>query len=87
MTPTDALAQLLRTAHLPAQALDCADITGTDPVAPSSFRVGTAAQGSIASRTARDRRCIANSAADFRRDGRPSLARTGAPRDRSATPG
>ena len=48
MTPTDALAQLLRTAHLPAQALDCADLTGADPVAPSSFRVGTAAQCSIA---------------------------------------
>ena len=35
MTPTDALAQLLRTAHLPAQALDGADLTGADPVAPS----------------------------------------------------
>lgn len=48
MTPTDVLAQLLRTAGLPAQALDFADLTGADPVVTSSFRVGTAAQSTIA---------------------------------------
>lgn len=48
MTPTDVLAQLLHGAGIPAQALDFADLTGADPVAPSSFRVGTAAQSTIA---------------------------------------
>lgn len=33
---------------LPTQALDCADLSGADPVLPSSFAVGTAAQTSIA---------------------------------------
>lgn len=33
---------------LPAQALDCVDFAGADPVLPSSFAVGTAAQTSIA---------------------------------------
>lgn len=48
MTPTDILAQLLRNAGIPAEALDYANLTGAEPVAPSSFRVGTAAQSSIA---------------------------------------
>ncbi len=33
---------------LPAQALDCADLSGADPVLPSSFAVGTSAQTCIA---------------------------------------
>ena len=48
MTPSDTLAQLWQTAGLPAEALAYADLRGADPVAPSSFCVGTAAQASIA---------------------------------------
>ena len=33
---------------LPTQALDCVDLSGADPVLPSSFAVGMAAQSSIA---------------------------------------
>ena len=33
---------------LPTQALDWVDLSGADPVLPSSFAVGTAAQTSIA---------------------------------------
>jgi len=42
------LADLLATANLPASLLDLADLPGQDPVLPSSFVVGTAAQTSIA---------------------------------------
>jgi crotonobetainyl-CoA:carnitine CoA-transferase CaiB-like acyl-CoA transferase len=43
-----ALAGLLRTAGLDAALATRADLTGADPVLPSSFRVGEAAQASIA---------------------------------------
>jgi crotonobetainyl-CoA:carnitine CoA-transferase CaiB-like acyl-CoA transferase len=43
-----ALAHLWQRGGLPAAALDCAALTGHDPVFPSSFAVGTAAQASIA---------------------------------------
>jgi crotonobetainyl-CoA:carnitine CoA-transferase CaiB-like acyl-CoA transferase len=42
------LADLWRLAELPESALDCAHLTGTDPVYPSSFAVATAAQSTIA---------------------------------------
>ncbi len=42
------LASLWQLAGLPREALDCARLTGGDPVYPSSFRVATAAQASIA---------------------------------------
>ena len=48
MSPTAALACLWHHGGLPAQALDHAVLTGSDPVFPSSFAVGTAAQTSIA---------------------------------------
>ncbi len=48
MTPRQALGGLWQLAGLPAQALDHAHLTGADPVLPSSFAVGTAAQASIA---------------------------------------
>ncbi|MEP6826204.1 MAG: CoA transferase [Ramlibacter sp.] len=48
MAPRDALAQLWQLAGLPGDALAYADLTGADPVFPSSFAVGTAAQASIA---------------------------------------
>ncbi len=48
MSPTDALAGLWRLGQLPADALGRVSLTGVDPVLPSSFRVGTAAQASIA---------------------------------------
>jgi crotonobetainyl-CoA:carnitine CoA-transferase CaiB-like acyl-CoA transferase len=49
VTPArEALAQLWRSTGLPQQALDFADLAGRDPVFPSSFAVGTAAQASIA---------------------------------------
>ena len=47
-TPARALADLWHTGGLPAQALNHAVLTGGDPVFPSSFAVGTAAQTSIA---------------------------------------
>jgi crotonobetainyl-CoA:carnitine CoA-transferase CaiB-like acyl-CoA transferase len=42
------LAALWSTAGLPADALGYAELTGADPVLPSSFRMGEAAQASIA---------------------------------------
>jgi hypothetical protein len=42
------LASLWQLAGLPGDALDCARLTGSDPVYPSSFRVATAAQSTIA---------------------------------------
>ena len=47
-TPQDALAHLWSLAGLRPNALAAATLTGADPVQPSSFRVGTAAQASIA---------------------------------------
>ena len=46
--PADVLADLWSLAGLPAEALGAAALTGTDPVFPSSFAVGTAAQATIA---------------------------------------
>ena len=48
MNPTAALAGLWQLAGLPGPALDCASLSGHDPVLPSSFAVGTAAQATIA---------------------------------------
>ena len=48
MKPQDVLAQLWRLTDLPQQALGQVSLTGDDPVLPSSFYVGTAAQTSIA---------------------------------------
>ncbi len=48
MYPLDHLSGLWTEARLPADALDDAYLTGRDPVLPSSFAVGTAAQVSIA---------------------------------------
>jgi len=48
LNPRAALAQLWQLAGLPGEALAYADLTGSDPVFPSSFAVGTAAQGTIA---------------------------------------
>jgi crotonobetainyl-CoA:carnitine CoA-transferase CaiB-like acyl-CoA transferase len=47
-TPTSALAALWHHAGLSADALAAVTLTGADPVQPSSFAVGTAAQVSIA---------------------------------------
>lgn len=46
--PHDALAALWRHAGQPEAALDNVTLTGSEPVLPSSFAVGTAAQASIA---------------------------------------
>ena len=48
MNPDEALAGLWQLAGLPDEALRFASLTGADPVLPSSFAVGTAAQVSIA---------------------------------------
>lgn len=48
MNSCDALSALWPLSGLPSQALDWIDLTGQDPVFPSSFAVGTAAQASIA---------------------------------------
>lgn len=48
MTPGEILQDLWQAAGLPAEALACAELHGADPVFPSSFRVGTAAQCSVA---------------------------------------
>ena len=48
MNPSASLAALWQLAQLPEQALACADLTGGDPVHPSSFAVATAAQSTIA---------------------------------------
>lgn len=47
-TPREALASAWRHTALPREALAFADLTGADPVFPSSFAVGTAAQSTIA---------------------------------------
>jgi hypothetical protein len=44
----ETLAGLWQLARLPQEALHFADLTGADPVLPSSFAVGTAAQSTIA---------------------------------------
>src|SRR5882757_4969021 len=44
----DVLAALWRSAGQPDAALEAADLTGTEPVLPSTFAVGTAAQSTIA---------------------------------------
>lgn len=46
-TSEEVLAGLWQLAGLPAEALACARLTGADPVLPSSFAVGLAAQASI----------------------------------------
>jgi crotonobetainyl-CoA:carnitine CoA-transferase CaiB-like acyl-CoA transferase len=46
--PREALAGLWQLTGLPGPALEFAHLTGSDPVFPSSFAVGTAAQASIA---------------------------------------
>jgi crotonobetainyl-CoA:carnitine CoA-transferase CaiB-like acyl-CoA transferase len=48
MQPTDALAALWLHARQPEDALVAVDLTGAEPVLPSTFAVGTAAQASIA---------------------------------------
>lgn len=48
MSATDALAALWKLAELPGDTLSNAILTGADPVLPSSFAVGTAAQTSVA---------------------------------------
>jgi crotonobetainyl-CoA:carnitine CoA-transferase CaiB-like acyl-CoA transferase len=48
MRPEEALRSLWTLAALPEKALAFARLTGADPVLPSSFAVGTAAQASIA---------------------------------------
>ncbi|WP_246893226.1 CoA transferase [Achromobacter xylosoxidans] len=48
MNSRDALSALWPLSGLPSQALDWIDLTGQDPVSPSSFAVGTAAQAGIA---------------------------------------
>ncbi len=48
MSASDILHDLWRQAGLPPDALPLARLTGADPVLPSSFAVGAAAQGSIA---------------------------------------
>src|ERR1700730_18326874 len=48
VAPRAALAQLWQAAGQPTEALSHIRLTGTEPVLPSSFAVGTAAQASIA---------------------------------------
>ncbi|HEY6432922.1 MAG TPA: CoA transferase [Acetobacteraceae bacterium] len=48
MQSTEALASLWQQAGMPANALDDVRLSGKDPVLPSSFHVGTAAQACIA---------------------------------------
>jgi len=47
-TPKHVLSEIWRAAGHPEAALDAVDLTGNEPVLPSSFRVGTAAQATIA---------------------------------------
>ncbi len=47
-TARDALAELWQCAALPAQALADMDLTGADPVFPSSFAIATAVQSALA---------------------------------------
>ena len=46
-TPADALAALWRDAAMPPDALSHLTLTGADPILPSSFAIGTAAQASL----------------------------------------
>src|SRR5262245_20533689 len=46
-----AVAALWQAAGLPEQALDAVELTGTEPVFPSSFAIGTLAQATIAAAT------------------------------------
>ena len=48
MSAIDTLASLWRLADLPPDTLQYANLSGADPVLPSSFAVGTAAQTSVA---------------------------------------
>ncbi len=48
MNPSDVLAAIWQLGGLPVEALHHARLTGSDPVLPSSFAVGTAAQATIA---------------------------------------
>ncbi len=48
MNASEALAGIWRHAGLPEEALSFARLTGADPVLPSSFAVGTAAQSTVA---------------------------------------
>jgi hypothetical protein len=48
MTPNAALADLWQLVGLPGAALGWVELTGREPVLPSSFAVGTAAQATIA---------------------------------------
>lgn len=48
MNAAGALRELWQLARLPQEALECVALTGQDPVHPSSFAVGTAAQSTIA---------------------------------------
>ncbi|MEJ8810108.1 CoA transferase [Variovorax ureilyticus] len=48
MNANDALRGIWQTAGLPSDALACARLSGADPVLPSSFAVGAAAQSTIA---------------------------------------
>ena len=48
LDPADVLIELWREAKLDDEALDEVALTGNEPVLPSSFAVGTAAQASIA---------------------------------------
>jgi crotonobetainyl-CoA:carnitine CoA-transferase CaiB-like acyl-CoA transferase len=48
VTPREALAGLWQLAELPEAALALAQLSGADPVFPSSFAVGTAAQSTVA---------------------------------------
>ena len=48
MSPTDTLAALCKLGKLPGDTLENAILTGADPVLPSSFAVGAAAQTSVA---------------------------------------
>ena len=51
MDPLEVLSQIWRDAGYPAEALGGLRLTGSEPVLPSSFRVGTAAQVTIAAAT------------------------------------
>lgn len=48
MNPHEALQNIWATGGLPAEALSQAELTGADPVLPSSFAVGTTAQATVA---------------------------------------
>jgi hypothetical protein len=47
-SPQDALAQLWSLAELPPEMCSAVTLTGAEPALPSSFRIGTAAQASVA---------------------------------------